>query len=56
MHLAQLLLLLLGEAWLVFLHAPQGLAVLSQHRLHVPVIQAQGERVTENLLSREQLV
>lgn len=47
MHLAQLLLLLLSETGLVFLHAPQGLTVLSQHSLHVPVIRAQGKKVNE---------
>lgn len=36
-HLAQLALLLLTEAWLVFLHAPQRLPVLTQHRVYVPV-------------------
>lgn len=50
-NLAQLPLLILGEARLVFLHAPQGLTVLSQHSLHVPVVQARGKRVTENLPS-----
>lgn len=46
-HLAQLPLLLLCEAWLVFLHAPQGLAVLAQHSLHVPdVTKATGRQVT----------
>lgn len=41
-HLAQFSLLLLCEAWLVFLHAPQGFTVLTQHSLHVPVVKAKG--------------
>lgn len=36
-NLAQLTLLVLAEARLLFLHAPQRLAVLAQHRLYVPV-------------------
>lgn len=39
--LAQLPLLLLCEAWLVFLHVPQGLTILTQHRLYVPVVHTQ---------------
>lgn len=35
-HLAQLTLLVLAEAWLLFLHAPQRLPVFAQHRLYVP--------------------
>lgn len=36
MDLAQLFLLLVREARLVFLQVPQSLTVLLQHRLHVP--------------------
>lgn len=51
--LTQLPLLLLCEARLVFLHVPQGLAILAQHRFYVPVVHTQrkdGHRLHTRLL------